>query len=214
MTNNTVYRYLGYGTTDSNGIAKLDHDANGDPLAHSYTGVGAGEIDVVASLDNPIDEGSIVSEPCNFIDGKFRDGGKYGDKNNNWTASSLTAKCDEGDTYTTLSNSSSSNGDYTISAPLDYTTPFAIEFDNHLTSDDKDYVFFYSSVRNTFFNFSSRNISGNCHVKIIVGENVRVFVDGVEKTSLTLYAPPTEFRFRIQSGGADIGYSNFVIYPI
>ena len=58
----TNYRYLGYGVTDSNGVAKLDHDANGDPLSHSYTGVGAGEIDVVASLDNPVSSGSIVSE--------------------------------------------------------------------------------------------------------------------------------------------------------
>ena len=56
------YIYLGYGVTDSNGVAKLDHDANGDPISHSYTGTGAGEIDIVASLDNPIGEGSIQSE--------------------------------------------------------------------------------------------------------------------------------------------------------
>ena len=56
------YRYLGYGTTDSNGIAKLDHDDTGSSIAHSYTGTGAGEIDVVASLDEEIVEGSIVSE--------------------------------------------------------------------------------------------------------------------------------------------------------
>ena len=58
----TTYKYLGYGVTDENGVAHLDHDANGDPLTHSYTGVGAGEIDVLASLDNPITSSSIVSE--------------------------------------------------------------------------------------------------------------------------------------------------------
>ena len=56
-----VYKYLGYGVTDSNGVAKLDHDAEGQELQHSYTGVGAGEVDVVASLDNPVSSGSIVS---------------------------------------------------------------------------------------------------------------------------------------------------------
>ena len=211
----TKYRYIGKGTTDSNGIAHMTEDADGQTIT-GYTGTGRGLTDIIASTDDSskISDSSIQSAPYNVIDGKFRDGGRYGDKNNNWTTSNLTAKCDSGDTYTTLSNSSSSNGDYIISATVDYITPFVMEFDNHLTSDDKDYVFFYSPVRNTFFNFSSRNISGNCHVKIIVDENIRVFVDGVEKQSLTLYAPPTGFRFRIMSGGADIGYSNFVIYPI
>ena len=64
----TNYRYLGYGVTDSNGVAHLDHDANGDSLSHSYTGVGAGEIDVLASLDNPIVDGSIVSETYSILD--------------------------------------------------------------------------------------------------------------------------------------------------
>ena len=56
------YRYMGYGTTDSNGIAKLDHDAQGQAVTHSYTGTGVGEVDIVASLDEEIVEGSIVSE--------------------------------------------------------------------------------------------------------------------------------------------------------
>lgn len=67
------YIYLGYGVTDSNGVAKLDHDANGDPISYSYTGTGAGEIDIVASLDNPIGEGSIQSEIYEVIDALFYD---------------------------------------------------------------------------------------------------------------------------------------------
>ena len=67
------YRYLGYGTTDNNGIAKLDHDDTGSSIAHSYTGTGAGEIDVVASLDEEIVEGSIVSEIYEIIDAIFFD---------------------------------------------------------------------------------------------------------------------------------------------
>lgn len=58
------YRYLGYGITDENGIATLDHDANGDPITHSYTGTGAGELDIIASLDDSshISDSSIQSE--------------------------------------------------------------------------------------------------------------------------------------------------------
>ena len=64
----TTYKYLGYGVTDENGVAHLDHDANGDPLTHSYTGVGAGEVDVLASLDKPITDGSIVSGTYPVLD--------------------------------------------------------------------------------------------------------------------------------------------------
>ena len=58
------YRYLGYGITNEQGIATLDHDANGNPIDHSYTGTGAGEIDIVASLDDNthISDSSLQSE--------------------------------------------------------------------------------------------------------------------------------------------------------
>ena len=74
------YVYLGYGTTNSEGVAHLDHDADGEPIDHSYIGVGAGEIDVLASLDNPIVEGSIVSEIYEILDCLFVDFGA----NTNW----------------------------------------------------------------------------------------------------------------------------------
>ena len=64
------YRYLGYGITNEQGIATLDHDANGDPITHSYTGTGAGEIDIVASLDDTskISDSSIQSETYGVLD--------------------------------------------------------------------------------------------------------------------------------------------------
>ena len=65
-----TYRYLGYGITNEQGIAKLDHDANNDPIDHSYTGTGAGELDIIASLDNDIDisDSSIQSETYEVTD--------------------------------------------------------------------------------------------------------------------------------------------------
>ena len=80
----TTYTYLGYGTTDSNGVAKLDHDANGDAIDHSYTGTGAGEIDVVASVDKPISSGSVVSQPYEVLDCLFMDYKADGTKNTDW----------------------------------------------------------------------------------------------------------------------------------
>ena len=55
-------RYLGYGYTNSQGIAKLEYDADGEPLTHSYTGVGAGKLDIVA------ESGSLQSESYAIYD--------------------------------------------------------------------------------------------------------------------------------------------------
>ena len=60
-------RYLGYGYTNAQGIAKLEFDADGEPLSHSYTGVGAGKIDIVA------ESGSLQSETYSILDAIYYD---------------------------------------------------------------------------------------------------------------------------------------------
>jgi len=69
------YRYLGYGITNDKGIAKLEFDANGDPITHSYTGTGAGELDIIASLDDNehISDSSLQSETYSLFDTLFYD---------------------------------------------------------------------------------------------------------------------------------------------
>ena len=58
----TSYRYLGSALTNANGVATFD-----------YEGTGAGEIDVIASLDKPITDGSIVSETYSILDTIYAD---------------------------------------------------------------------------------------------------------------------------------------------
>ena len=111
------YRYLGYGITNEQGIAHLDHDANGDPITHSYTGTGAGELDIIASLDDStkISESSIQSETYSIFDYLCYDGGVTGDKSSDWTASSgISVSTD--DTGTLLS--ANNNQTYTSSKLL------------------------------------------------------------------------------------------------
>ena len=123
----TSYRYLGYGVTDSNGVAHLKKNAK-DQDIDGYTGVGAGEIDIIASLDNPIVDGSIVSETYSVWDYLFYDDGITSPKTANWTNYSdrLTVTVDE--TGTTLARESSSGTGYYLT-PSAYSTPFAIEFE-------------------------------------------------------------------------------------
>ena len=96
----TVYKYLGWGITNENGVAKLDHDADGIRIDNSYTGVGAGEIDVVASLDNPIVDGSIVSKTYSIYDCYKYDSGT--DPSNTMWALNANAKLTRGSEYSTL----------------------------------------------------------------------------------------------------------------
>ena len=88
-------RYLGYGYTNSQGIAKLEYDADGEPLTHSYTGVGAGKLDIVA------ESGSLQSESYAIYDCIVFDNGISSDYNDIWTASN--ADLTRTSTYSRLS---------------------------------------------------------------------------------------------------------------
>lgn len=59
------YRLIGTGTTNAQGIARC---------SNNYVGTGKGEVDIVASTDNPIVEGSLVSETYELIDCMVFDG--------------------------------------------------------------------------------------------------------------------------------------------
>ena len=114
-----AYTLLGYGTTDSNGIATLDHDANGNPITHSYTGTGAGKINVVASLDNEIDisESSILSEIYEITDCLFYDDAVTGRVNSDWVNSINRLTITVDDEGTLLEAPSDLNGYYISNLP-------------------------------------------------------------------------------------------------
>ena len=97
------YRYLGYGITNEQGIATLDHDANGDPITHSYTGTGAGELDIIASLDDSskISDSSIQSEICEVGDYFVYDKAITNEKSPYWNANGVSESvADDGTTLT------------------------------------------------------------------------------------------------------------------
>ena len=175
----TVYKYLGYGVTNENGVAKLDHNSEGQEISHSYAGVGAGEIDVVASLDNPVDESSIVSETYSIWDYLFYDDGITTPKTANWTNYSdrLTVSVDE--TGTTLFRDASSGTGYYLT-PSAYSTPFAIEFEmvetGTKTSNGIDFAVNGSDNNKTF---NALNISSNDTIKITYdGTTIKVYRNG------------------------------------
>lgn len=217
----TTYKYLGWGTTDENGVAHLDHDANGDEIQHSYTGVGAGEVDVVASLDNPVSSGSIVSVPCNVLDALFYCKGTIGNVNANWVAE--TGITSTPDTEGNLLENSTSGGKYyganlvnTSTGELkDYTTPFVIEFDCISTTGARLFINTSTGGSNIDRNFTSY-ITGNNHIKMIVRSNdYDLIVDGDSKVSQQSHSlvNPVGVRLVVQAN-SNLKYKDFEIYPI
>ena len=207
------YKYIGYGVTDENGVAKLDHDAEGNPLTHSYTGTGAGEVDVVASLDNPVLEGSIVSEIYEILDTIFYCKGATS-VNPNWTKSNATTQTDDTGTEVALNETS---GYYNVSlSSLSSGNDYCIEFDvMNIGNGAWDCRFDFCGANYWLF----RDVNPTTdfkHYKIEIKNGTgKLYIDNQYQTSRD--ASPTYANTNVRYSlydTCDIKYKNFVIYPI
>lgn len=205
-----AYRYLGSATTDANGIAK-----------YNFTGSGAGEVDYIASLDNPITDGSIVSNTYEVTDATFYDKGILNDPqtNNNWyvrvpSNTSITRQSDG-----TLIEWSGTYGhviaDYNNSVQNYCTTPFAIEFD--LLNNENGIWQMYNGSSSSPVRVE-QSFSQLGHYKIINTLTEQYwYCNGTEISSDTKTFDKSYFAFLSTSSVADVRkvkYANFVMYPI
>lgn len=132
-----AYIYLGYGKTNEQGIATLDHDAQGNPITHSYTGTGAGELDIIASLDDNthISDRSIQSGTYRTLDCIQYDSCTTGTVNSNWLNSSAFTSVSSDPTGMSVINNTSAqqqliwNKQGTSSDQRDWDYPSCIEFE-------------------------------------------------------------------------------------
>ena len=216
----TNYRYLGYGVTDSNGVAHLDHDANGDPLTHSYTGVGAGEVDVLASLDNPVSSGSIVSETYEVLDCVFYEDGTTGTPNTYWSADT-GLNVTPSSNGILLENTTSSGKVYAINLPdvetssiFDFNLPLVVEFDVISTTGIRFFINSSTGGTNLDKNFTS-SITGNNKVKFIIRNNSYDLIidNGTPTTTNCNLVNPIGIRFVVVAN-CNFQFKNFKIYPI
>ena len=214
------YNYLGYGVTNSEGIAKLDHDATGEPIEHSYTGVGAGEIDVLASLDNPIIDGSIVSEIYEVLDALFYEDGTTGTPNPNWVKNGGNFDVTPSSDGILISNSftwavyyRANIGD--TSTTQDYTIPVCVEFDYIEASDNSKWYLQFDDGSDRSIRGDVIQVTNDCHVTIrATSTDTYVKVDnGTERALGYVVASPTGVGLRLQ-GGASLKFKDFKVYPI
>ena len=219
-----TYNYLGYGVTDNQGKAKLEYDAQGNPLTHSYTGTGAGKVDIVASLDSEITESSLVSETYEITDCGF-----YDKATDNTKASSyynynslIDVSYSDNGTKLTHSEDSTTNRHFyynsnaissvQISGMYTILNNMAIEFD--LTEINGTIDVYLTDGSN------SRGISLNStgHYKITIdGERLHLFKDGVEQSlsgTVTMTGDNIRWSFLLNSYDESLTFKNLMIYPI
>ena len=102
------YKCVGYGVTDSSGVATLNKKLDGSSLSPSYTATGAGKIDFVASVIEPSEMSSSSSQsvPYTVIDAIAYDKGIKDDPQttNIWGASSTASYTRKDDLSGTLFN--------------------------------------------------------------------------------------------------------------
>ena len=209
----TTYRYLGWGKTNENGIAKLDHNSEGQEIEHSYTGTGAGEIDVLASLDNPVAEGSIVSGTYSVIDATFRDGATGTDYNSKIVNHANILQYDRQEDGTLLTAPTSRGYwifNQTSSSEYPLSENFCIECDIvSVTSGVK------LNLVNGVWAYWDFGNESNLHIKIECTDTEQVItVNGHEEyRHLHTYSENTSVRFQVDQN-ASVKYKNFIIYPI
>ena len=225
----TNYRYLGYGVTNENGVAHLEYDEDGEPLTHSYTGVGAGEIDVLASLDNPIVEGSIVSVPCNVLDCLKYDGCTISNHNDIWDTSDPNLTFERKTDYTSIKQKVTTSRATTYLKNID--TSGVIEFEmKHIKNgtvyaSDYGLNFINDSTYCGFFSATHLGITNS-----MVGDwlGFKVIFDGTtyDVVSLdypdksvsgrTTTAPINGFMFSITANSdvSELQIRNIKVYPI
>lgn len=195
-------RYLGYGYTNAQGIAKLEYDAEGTPIEHSYTGVGAGKIDIVA------ESSSLQSETYTILDAIFYDHGITSDYNNSWenTSSRLTVSRDTSGTL--LSNSSGSNGFYICCRNI--IAPFCIEF-NIISITGQSYVTF-DGTTSSKVRLDSR-LSGGEAVRLEFADNVtKIYINDEYNAEFTTSS--LKYTAFLLYNEASLKYSDWKVYPI
>lgn len=195
-----LYRYIGQGETNSNGVASIN-----------YTGIGKGKMEVVASTDRPIVDGSLQSVTYSILDCIFYDEAtSSATKNPNWNSSNISVNYENG--YCVLSKTSTGTGNYTVGATL--TSAFIVEWHNYLESDGNNY---FMLNNNNYLSLS--DVNGDCSVKLIVeSDKITLIINGETKTPKTINVDLSQGVspiLRIHNASShNIGYTNFKIYPL
>ena len=202
---------IGKGTTNAQGIATMTEDASGQSVS-GYTGVGAGEIDIVAEC------GTVVSEPSTVLDCVEYDTGIDG------TATDIYETRDANSLLTRTSEYSKLTEQNTNDAllRLNLTAPITVEFDykrvDGLATDSLINLYDSNSYK-TFF--SLEGIRGSVgqwyNLRLTIEENTATLtnLEDATKTKTNTYSgTPNNVRWYTSNTCSEIQIRNVKVYPL
>ena len=214
---------LGTGITNREGVAKLDTSTSNTALTHSYTGTGAGELNITATT------GVLESSTLTVWDYLFYDEGVTGAKNTNWTNYNNRATVEVTEEGTDIINTASSNAYYFVKNSAYIFEDYECTFDI-VSTGNYGLVRWYIQAEDTSnqvaFIFNSY-VNQPCSIRITCKNNaVNVYTktsnddDWVLKTDSPITVTvtgPYEIGFRFNGNmteGTNFIYKNFKIWSI
>lgn len=196
-------RYLGYGITNENGTAKLSYLPDGTAIEYSYTGVGAGKVDIVA------ESGTLQSDSFELLDCMFYDDGVSTPHRSDYTTSELSVSYDSSGTV--LSHSSSTTGSYTLNYAIDRDV--CVEFDFKINARNGNNIRFFGGGANIYYSTAELVDNSFHHFKAEINDStVNTSVDNVNIGELSR-GSNTALRF-VLANGCGITFKNLVVYQI
>lgn len=216
----TTYKFIGTGETDASGVARLTKDPQGQTI-NGYVGSGVGEVDFIASLDNPIVDGSIVSEPYPVIDAIYYDTGITGTASDIWY-NQQNAVNTRGDTYSEITE----NGGTAIlrlkgTNSIDKTN-ICVEFDVWQDgSTSNNFMSFANTTMSTYtgtYNLGNLNLQTETwnHIKLEIDNNGVITPNGITSAQRTLSVNTDKILFCFLTNGdiTKIRFKDWRVYPI
>ena len=206
-----TYVLIGYGTTNSNGVATMTHDKDGNTV-NGYTGTGAGELNLVASTDNTITESSLLSETYSILDSIIYIKGDTVTSNLT-TNQDITLSVENN--YIKMTPSSTNKWQVlNVNSSNNYLNPsndYIAEFDYILPTND--YCVFTICGANLRLNWGTA--TEEHHAKVELKDGVaKIYIDENTQASTSgNVTPATECAFGLYSI-ANLKIKNFKVYPI
>lgn len=207
-----LYRYIGQGVTNANGVASIN-----------YTGSGKGKMEVVASTDRPVSEGSLQSKIYSVLDCYVKDMGTLDDHNDSmWTAQNVTFTPRQAG-YTDVVKGTGSSLLYTTDLPIGSVIEFEMQ---QVGGANSNWIFGLRQGTTYLGNGTTlRDMGAN------VGEWVRIRIelkdDGyaiatnlddpskTDQVNNTAYTSDPKFAFWLSDNAiTDLYFRNFKVYPI
>lgn len=209
------YKLIGIGETDEHGVARMTKNAQGEPVS-GYVGVGAGEIDVVASVDNPIIDGSVISDPFNVLDCVFYDSGIDTKQTQYQLSNNVSREVTTGQ-YTEVKCNSGSYGHCFIkNDQRTFSFPLRMEV-------DIEEINVGGSNSMAYINILDEDAEGRVEIKGTGHHTITIGQDGQISATNTGTAPivtqntitsTMRLSFFVVAVGSYIRFKNLKIYPI